>query len=101
MFQEGGVRILHCNAELANGWWGPEFKWNNYGKNYDKTNLSRRVLRLVNNFGGFFREGSLIDSSVKGFAWYDALGFETVDPGFTVKIDSLKDGTAVVTVSPK
>ncbi|MBR5364223.1 MAG: hypothetical protein IK134_13000 [Oscillospiraceae bacterium] len=101
MFRKGGVRILHCNAEIANGWWGPEFKWNNYGKNYDTSNLTRRVLRLVNNFGGFFREGSLIDSSVKGFAWYDALGFETVDPGFTVKVDSLQDGTAVVTVSPK
>lgn len=101
MFRRGGIRILHCNAEIANGWWGPEFKWNNYGLYYDSSNEKQRVLRLVNNFNGFFRQGDKISSSVRGFAWYDQSGYQTVDPGITVSVDSLSDGTAVITVAPK
>ena len=99
MFREGGVRILHCNAEITNGWWGPEFKWNNYGMYYDTSNNSQRVLRLVNNFSGFFRTGDAINNGVSGFAWYDRFGRQSVDPGITITVDSIQNGTAVVTVS--
>ena len=101
MFWHGGVRILHCNAEIANGWWGPELKWNNYGYYYDDSNQKQRVLRLVNNGGGFFRQGSVISSSVSGFAWYDDSGYQTVDPNITVTVESIQNGTAVITISPK
>ena len=102
MFNDSGVRILHCNAEIArDGWWGPEFKWNNYGRYYNNANDRQRVLRLVNNFGGLFHKGKLIDSNVSGFAWYDQSGYQTVDPNITISVDSYEDGTAVVTVSPK
>lgn len=102
MFNDSGVRILHCNAEIArDGWWGPEFKWNNYGRYYNNANDRQRVLRLVNNFGGLFHKGKLIDSNVSGFAWYDQSGYQTVDPNITISVDSYENGTAVVTVSPK
>lgn len=99
MFEDSGIRILHCNAEITEGWWGMELKWNNYGRYYDTSNNRQRVLRLVNNFGGFFHAGDVIDSSVNGFAWYDSSGFQTVNPNLRIQIDSLQDGTAVVTVS--
>ena len=101
MFKTGGVRILHCDADITEGWWGPEFKWNNYGKYYNTSNNKQRVLRLVNNFGGFFRSGERVDNSVSGFAWYDRSGYQSVDPGITITVDSLENGKAVVTVAPK
>ena len=101
MFDQDGVRILHCDAEVTEGWWGPEFKWNNYGKNYNTSNTRQRVLRLVNNFGGFFRSGDFVDNSVSGFAWYDWFGSQTVDPNLTISIDKIENDTAVITVSQK
>lgn len=100
MFKDSGVRILHCDAEITEGWWGPELKWGNYGKYYNTSNNRQRVLRLVNNFGGFFHAGDEINRNVDGFAWYDSSGYQTVSPDVSIKIDSLQDGTAVVTVSP-
>ena len=101
MFDQDGVRILHCDAEVTEGWWGPEFKWNNYGKNYNTSNTRQRVLRLVNNFGGFFRSGDFVDNSVSGFAWYDWFGSQTVDPNLTISIDKIENDTAMITVSQK
>lgn len=95
-----GVRILHCDAELNNGRWGVEFKWDNYGFYYDKTNMKQRVLRLVNSReGGLFREGRTIDGSRTNFAWYNEDGYETVDPGVTIHIDRIADGMCTITVS--
>lgn len=102
LFHDSGIRILHCDAEIEyEGWWGPELKWNNYGLNYDDSNTRQRVLRLVNNFGGLFHAGDLINNSVKGFAWYDQSGYQTVDPNISITVDSYQNGTAVVTVAPK
>lgn len=99
MFKDSGIRVLHCNAEITEGWWGPEFKWNNYGMFYDTSNQKQRVMRLVNNFGGFFHAGDLIDNNVDGFAWYDHSGYRTINPNLRIQVDSFQDGTAVVTVS--
>lgn len=102
MFYYGGVRILHCNAEIWNGFWGPEWKWNNYGQCYDTSNLKQRVLRLVNNFNGFFSHGELVSSDYSGFAWYDNSGYETVDPGIMLQLGQIaNDGSVQVTVFPK
>lgn len=101
MFRGGGVRILHIQAELNQTYWWMEFKYDNFGEYYDTSNLKQRVIRLVNDGNGFFHSGDTADSSVSGFAWYDDSGYQTVDPGITLTVDSLADGTAVVTVTQK
>ncbi len=100
LFRQGGVRVLHCNAELWEGYWGTELKWNNYGQMYDSSNQKQRVLRLVNDDGGFFGSGAVIGSGTSGFAWYDYSGYRTVDPGITITVNEIRsDGTCTVTVS--
>lgn len=95
IFQRGGIRILHCLPEIAvrNGF--AEFKWNNYGTEYDKSNQKQRVLRLCSEAEqtGYLREGDTVSgSTLSGFHWYDADGYETVDAGITVQIGSLFAG---------
>ena len=98
MFEGGGLRILHCDAEVCEGWWGPELKWNNYGRYYDNSNLKQRVLRLVDSDHGLFRKGSSIDCARPGFQWYDADGRLTLDPGMTVEVTDIADGKCTVTI---
>ena len=98
-----GIRVLHCNAELWDGYWGTELKWNNYGQMYDDSNTKQRVLRLANEAegGGLLDTGTLIDSGVSGFRWYDDSGYQTVDPGVSITVGELTDGAYTITVAPK
>ncbi|MBP0968017.1 MAG: hypothetical protein J5722_10305, partial [Oscillospiraceae bacterium] len=98
MFNGGGIRILHCDAEVGIGKWGPEFCWNNYGLNYDTSNLRQRVLRIVDGSHGFFKENSSVDCAVQGFQWYDSNGYQTVDPGVTIEVGPIGGGYCTVTV---
>lgn len=100
-FQEGGLRILHCDATVCQGVRAPELKWNNYGKYYDKSNGKQRILRLADEAEGgtFFRTGETVTGSVSGFRWYDDSGGQTVDPGLKVTVSSISDGICSVTVS--
>ena len=98
LFEGGGVRILHCDAEVCEGWWGPELKWNNYGYYYDNSNLKQRVLRVVGPEDGLFRQGSSVDCASTGFQWYDNSGNQTIDPGMTVEISEIKDGVCTITI---
>ena len=98
--QHEGVRVLHCDAEVTFEEWGPEFKWGNYSSHYDSSNLKQRVLRLVSSKrSGFFEEGRTIDASREHFGWYGEDGFDTVDPGVTIRVDRIADGMCTVTVS--
>lgn len=97
-FVNGGIRIYHCQAEIVEGYWGSEFKYNNYGMYYDNSNQKQRVLRLVNEGNGFFHEGDVITSSTAGFAWYDENGERTIDPNVTVSVGALIDGSYTITV---
>ncbi len=97
-FVNGGIRIYHCQAEVVEGYWGPEFKYNNYGMYYDNSNQKQRVLRLVDEESGFFGEGDVITGSTAGFAWYDENGYRTVDPNVTVSVGALTDGGYTITV---
>lgn len=92
---------MHCTAEITEGWWGPELRWNNYGMDYDSSNQKQRVLRLVNEQegGGFFRSGSTVTSGVSGFHWYGTDGYANVDPGVTITVGALENGVYTVTVS--
>ena len=99
MFDEGGIRILHCDAEICEGMWGTEFKWSNYGLYYDKSNQKQRVLRLVNDFGGFFHTGDIVTNQTAGFRWYDKNGYQNVDIGVNIFIGELENGTYCITIS--
>ncbi|MBR5370873.1 MAG: hypothetical protein IK130_01525 [Oscillospiraceae bacterium] len=92
-FSEGGIRILHCESEIAMGTYGAELKYYNLGKYYDKSNMKQRVLRMVECVGGdFFRTGSTVDSHTTGFQWYDDDGAQTEDPGVCIRIEELIPG---------
>ncbi|MBR5405703.1 MAG: hypothetical protein IK107_05355 [Oscillospiraceae bacterium] len=98
-----GIRVLHCNAELWDGYWGPELKWNNYGQMYDDSNMKQRVLRLANEEegGDLIGENTVIDSQLSGFRWYDDSGWQTVDPGVVITVGPLEDDAYTITISQK
>ena len=102
MFSQGGLRVLHCNAELWDGIWGPELKWNNFGQMYDTSNQKQRVLRLANaaEGGAFFQTGAVVDGKISGFHWYDEEGAQTVETGVKIVVESIADGICTVTISP-
>ncbi|WP_024861455.1 leucine-rich repeat protein [Ruminococcus flavefaciens] len=96
--KKGGVRILHCDAEVSNDAFGMEFKYSINSPHYDVSDEKQRVLRLVN-LGGMFYPGTrglnyrnIIDGSVEGFAWYDENGDMTVDTGLKVQISDFHAG---------
>lgn len=99
LFRDGGIRVLHCQAEICEGWWGPEFKWNNYGMYYDTSNEKQRVLRLVNDYGGFFRHGDVISDQTEGFRWYDENGDRTVETNLTITVEALPNGEYRLTIT--
>lgn len=101
VFSQGGLRVLHCDAELWDGIWGTELKWNNYGQMYDTGNQKQRVLRLANEAegGSFFRTGDIVDGTISGFHWYDADGLQTVDTGVKITVDQIADGICTLTIS--
>ena len=79
---EGGVRILHCQAEIKEGTFGPEFRYNDRSSEYDTSNTKQRILRLVNEMK--FLEYGAVTADVPGFHWYAEDGTLTVDPGLVV-----------------
>lgn len=97
MFKNGGIRVLHCLADVGVGLYGVELSWNNYGLHYDTSNRKQRVLRLVNEAegGDFFQpynRNRTIDSRISGFRWYDESGYQTVETGLTIKVNELLNG---------
>ncbi len=102
LFSDGGLRVLHCDAELFDGQWGTEFKWCNYGKNYNSSNDRQRIIRLANEAegGAFLHAGDVMDSQTSGFHWYDVSGRESLDIGVSVTVDDIADGICTVTISP-
>ena len=101
LFQHGGVRVMHCNAELAEGYQGTDLKWRLNSKNYDISNKKQRVLRVINYNNAFFKEGMVITNETKGFAWYDENGDRTVDPGITITVSDFDENTGCkITIAP-
>lgn len=96
LFKNGGVRVLHCDSHAVRNMAGMEFKWHNYSKYYDNSNLKQRILRLVNEQegGGLFDFGTMVDSRISGFHWYDDAGYQTVDPQVTIQLGSLQPGAS-------
>lgn len=96
----GGIRVFHIQARIGfQHDLGTTFAYGNYGAEYTNDD-GIRIARLVNDGGGFFQSGSVIDASTRDFAWYDlATGTQTVDPGVSIRIGALKNGAYDVTVS--
>ena len=75
----------------------------------DVIDVFARFIRLVDDAKGaknndkdnFFYTGSVISGSVKGFAWYDNAGNETVDPNIIITVGEKKGDSYTVTVSSK
>ncbi len=97
-YSESGIRILHVQADVSEGNFGPELTYSNLARHYDKSHQKQRVLRLVNDDGYFYPSKKdsqymdTIDGSTAGFHWYDADGNLTLDPGLTVRINTLTEG---------
>ena len=79
-----------------NGFW-KFFKY----ENTSEVNDGRRLIRLVNDGNGAFNTGSVIDSSVSGFGWYDSEGKETVDPGISITVGEISDGKCRISIATK
>ncbi len=93
----GGLRILHAQAEIVSTWWGATFNYCTGGPGDSTDGI--HMIRLVNDGDGFFTAGSTVSASTSGFGWYDESGQETVDPGVTVTVNSMENGTCTVTIS--
>lgn len=102
---DSGIRIHHIKPEIYdNGWWkffqysnGSEFTDSDGDGVADDDGI--RLIRLVNDGGGVFKSGDVIDNKVAGFGWYDASEAEAIDPGVTIQIGDLKDGKYAITIS--
>ena len=101
LFRQGGVRVLHCNAELCEVSSGMMLKWRINSKFYDRSNKKQRVLRLINYHNMFFNDGKVISNETEGFAWYDEEGDRTVDPGITITVSDFDENTGCkITIAP-
>lgn len=73
LFRQGGVRVLHCDAELHEISSDKMFKWCINSKSYDRTNKKQRVLRIINYRNMYFNDGKVINNETDGFAWYSII----------------------------
>ena len=100
MFSSDGLRIYHVDATLANDeYCAPYLTADNYSPVYDSTNNGRRILRLVNDGNGFYRDGDVIDGTATGLGWYDNNGQVTIDTGYTITVDSVSADQKKCTVT--
>lgn len=104
-----GISVKHIEATTIKEQYGTFFKYESGNDDYTNNNNGRRFIRLVDDAKGagnndkdnFFYTGSVISGSVKGFAWYDNAGYETVDPNIIITVGEKKGDSYTVTVSSK
>ncbi|MBD5459536.1 MAG: hypothetical protein HDR26_01145 [Lachnospiraceae bacterium] len=99
-FSQGGVRVLHVQAEMMtqDGYYY-SYKYNNFSPYYDSSNNGIRVLKLVNDGNGFYHEGDVVTFENTGgaagnFGWYTEEGTIT-DPGFEIRIGEMQEDGAI------
>ncbi len=98
---DSGICAFHINAELFSDYWGSYLKYQNGSYYTDNNDEGIRLIRLVNDGGGVFKSGAVIDNNTPGFGWYDAAGNESIDPGVTITIGDITDDSYTVTISPR
>lgn len=97
-----GVRIYHIEAELYdNGWW-VSYKYENCSEFVTDPD-GKRLIRLVNdaehNFtDNYLKAGDVVDSSVKGFGWYNNTGAEIIDPGLKITVGEFENDSCTITI---
>lgn len=102
LFNNGGIRVLHVDADVITDASNSKYKsfaYENYSSKYDTSNNGRRVIRLVNDDGGFYTEGAVIKYGVSNFAGYDSNGKETKNPGFSINVGKLSGGSYQITIN--
>lgn len=93
-----GVRVMHAQGELLE--YGNNYKYSNFSQFYDSSNNGIRILKLVNDGNGFFREGDIITYESTGaekgnFGWYTE-DEQITAPGFRIEIGRLtEDGASI------
>ncbi len=98
-----GISVKHIEATQYNDGWRNLFKYKSGNHDYTNHDKARRFIRLVDdgNKDNFFRTGSVISGSTKGFAWYDESGRETIDPNIVITVGEKTENAYTVTVSVK
>lgn len=102
LFNTGGIRVLHVDADVITDTSNSKYKsfaYENYSSKYDTSDNGRRVLKLVNDNGGFYTEGAVIKYGVSNFADYDSNGKQTIDPGFSINVGKLSSGSYQITIN--
>lgn len=97
---ENGIRIHHIKAEFQEDQWYPHLKYQNGSAFTNNDDDGIRLIRLVNENGGPFTTGDVINSSTSGFGWYDSSENESIDPGVTISVGALENGEYTITITP-
>ncbi|MBQ9899230.1 MAG: hypothetical protein IJM44_07245 [Ruminococcus sp.] len=94
-----GIRVYHIDATTEYGW----FNYFRYasGSEFTNNDAGRRLIRIIDDTDtdNFYHTGDVISSSISGFHWYDSNGGQTVDPGITITVGALSNGSYTVTVA--
>ena len=98
-----GISVKHIEATEADDGWRKFFLYESGNDEYTDYDRGRRFIRLVDDEkpDNFFRDGDVISSVHRGFAWYDSAGKERVDTGIAIRVSENPDNTYTVTVSRK
>lgn len=97
---ESGIRIHHIKADFQEDYWYPHLKYQNGSEATNNDDAGIRLIRLVNDNGGPFTTGDVINSSTSGFGWYDSGENESIDPGVTISVGALQNGEYTITITP-
>ncbi|MCR4646426.1 MAG: hypothetical protein K5695_13635 [Oscillospiraceae bacterium] len=93
-----GIRVYHVDATMEYGW-NTFFRYAS-GTEFTNGDEGRRLIRIIDDTStdNFYHTGDVINSSISGFHWYDANGGQTVDPGLTITVGKLENGSYTVTI---
>ena len=93
-----GIRVYHIDATTEYGW-NTFFRYAS-GSEFTNGDEGRRLIRIINDTDtdNFYHTGDVINSSISGFRWYDQNGGQTVDPGLSITVGALTDGSYTVTI---
>ena len=98
-----GVRVYHVQASQNGDRTFPSWKYASGNDTETNYNKGIRFIRLVNegddNTDNFFRGGSVVNSSVSGFMWYDDSSRLTVSPETAIYVTEGENGTYNVRIA--
>ena len=98
-----GVRLLHVEATEYDDGWRKIFRYESGNDEFTNKDAGKRFVRLVNDGDkdNLLRNGSIVDNSVSGFAWYDDKGGQTIDPNIRITVGEKNGDSYTVTVERK